>query len=84
MVYNRFIIDTKNEKNMLEYNVNIKYELLNFLFENVNNSKNNIKSFLKNGKVYVNGIIITKFNYILNVGDKVVIKLFHTDLDILY
>lgn len=83
-MYNRFIIDTKNEKNMLEYNVNIKYELLNFLYENVNNSKNNIKSFLKNGKVYVNGIIITKFNYILNVGDKVVIKLFHTDLDILY
>ena len=58
--------------------------LLEFLFENVNNSKNNIKSFLKNGKVYVNGKIETKYDFKLKVGFRVVIKLFHTNLDILY
>lgn len=72
------------KKNILEYTVSSKIELLEFLYSVVNNSKNNIKSFLKNEKVYVNGHIVTKHNYLLDVGDKVVIKLFHTDLDILY
>lgn len=72
------------KKNILEYNVDEKIELLEFLYKKVNNSKNNIKSFLKNGSVSVNDKVITKHNYLLNVNDKVVIKLFHTDLDILY
>lgn len=72
------------KKNILEYTVSSKIELLKFLYSVVNNSKNNIKSFLKNEKVYVNGHIVTKHNYLLDVGDKVVIKLFHTHLDILY
>lgn len=72
------------KKNILEYTVSSKIELLEFLYSVVNNSKNNIKSFLKNEKVYVNGHIVTKHNYLLDVGDKVVIKVFHTDLDILY
>lgn len=72
------------KKNILEYNVDKKIELLEFLYEKVNNSKNNIKTFLKNGNVYVNGKSITKHNYLLNIGDKVVIKLFHSALDILY
>lgn len=72
------------KKNILEYTVSSKIELLEFLYSVVNNSKNNIKSFLKNEKVYVNGHIVTKHNYLLDEGDKVVIKVFHTDLDILY
>lgn len=69
---------------ILEYNVGKECLLLDFLFENVNNSKNNIKSFLKNGKVYVNGKIETKYDCKLKVGYKISIKLFHTNLDILY
>jgi len=72
------------KKNIFEYNVNKKIELLEYLYEVVNKSKNNIKSFLKNGNVYVNDKVITKHNFILNVGDKVVIKTFNTSLDILY
>ena len=72
------------KKNILEYNVDEKMELLNFLYKVVNNSKNNVKTFLKNGNVSVNGKVITKHNYLLNINDIVVIKLFHTYLDILY
>lgn len=76
--------DVIMKKNILEYNIEKEYELLDFLYSNIKNSKNNIKSFLKNGKVYVNGKIITKYNYLLKENDKVLIKLFQTDLDILY
>ena len=72
------------KKNIFEYNVDKQVELLEYLYEVVNKSKNNIKSFLKNGNVYVNDKVITKHNYMLNVGDKVVIKTFNTSLDILY
>jgi len=72
------------KKNILEYNVDVKQELLEYLYNNVNKSKNNIKSFLKNGNVYVNNKVITKHNYMLNIGDKIVIKLFNSSLDILY
>lgn len=72
------------KKNILEYNVDEKIELLKFLYKVVNNSKNNIKTFLKNGNVSVNNKVITKHNYLLNISDKVIIKLFSTNLDILY
>ena len=68
------------KKNILEYDVNEKIELLKFLYKVVNNSKNNIKTFLKNGNVSVNDKVITKHNYLLNISDKVVIKLFSTNL----
>lgn len=32
-------------------------------------SKNNIKSLLKNECVYVNNIVVTKYDYVVNVGD---------------
>lgn len=72
------------KKNIFEYNVNKQVELLEYLYDVVNKSKNNVKSFLKNGNVYVNDKVITKHNYMLNLGDKVVIKTFNTSLDILY
>ena len=45
-------------------------ELFNYLRINISNkSKNNIKSLLKNECIYVNNIIITKYNYVVNSGD---------------
>jgi RluA family pseudouridine synthase len=49
--------------------------LLDFLFLNIENkSKNNIKSLLKNGNIYVNNKSKTKFDYLLKKGDIVEIK----------
>ena len=39
-----------------------KDELYNYLRNNLNKSKNNIKSLLKNECIYVNNIIITIYN----------------------
>ena len=72
------------KKNILEYKVEENNELLEYLYSVVNKSKNNIKTLLKNGNVYVNDKSITKHNYMLNNGDKVVIKMFNSSLDILY
>lgn len=72
------------KRKVLEYNVNNTNTLLPFLLSNVKNSKNNIKSFLKNGNVSVNDKIVTKHDFAINIGDKVVIKMYNTDLDILY
>lgn len=60
----------------LKYIVKDSIELYTFLTSSITNkSKNNIKSFLKNGNVYVNDKIITKYNHLLNKNDKVLIKL---------
>lgn len=72
------------KKNILEYNLNEQIELLEYLYKVINKSKNNVKTLLKSGNVYVNDKSITKHNYMLNNGDKVVIKMFNTSLDILY
>lgn len=72
------------KKNILEYNLNEQIELLEYLYKVINKSKNNVKTLLKSGNVYVNDKSITKHNYMLNKGDKVVIKMFNTTLDILY
>jgi len=71
-------------KNILEYSVDENVELLEYLYGVVNKSKNNVKTLLKSGNVFVNNISITKHNYMLNIGDKVVIKMFNSSLDILY
>lgn len=71
-------------KSIVTYNVDKEYLLLDYLLSHVNDSKNNIKSFLKNGNVYVNDKSIIKYDYKLRIGDLVTIKAFHTSLDILY
>ena len=49
-------------------------ELFNYLRNNlVSKSKNNIKSLLKNECVYVNNKVVTKYNYIVNKNDVIVI-----------
>jgi len=49
-----------------------------------NKSKNNIKSLLKNELVLVNDKVITKYDYLLNVNDIVIIKTKINDLEIIY
>lgn len=54
--------------------VDKKDELYNYLRNNLTNmSKNNIKSLLKNKNVYVNNGVVTKYNYLLKVGDIITI-----------
>ena len=59
---------------MKKYIVNEKDELYNYLRKILTNmSKNNIKSLLKNGNIYVNNKQITKHNHILNINDIITI-----------
>lgn len=77
---------------ILEFNIENQELLLEFLYNNIKNkSKNNIKSLLNRGNVFVNNKSTTKFDYKLNIGDKVIIKLkqisdkkYNRMLDIIY
>ena len=73
----------------MEYVVKEKSLLLEFLLSNIKGkSKNNIKSILKNGNVFVNNKSITKYDFKLNINDIVLIKNIYKEkdnkLDILY
>lgn len=59
-------------------------ELLEYLYSNINKSKNTIKNLLKNGNIYVNGKVITKYNYLVKDSDKVDIRNKVNDIDIIY
>ena len=50
-----------------------KNELYSYLRDNLNKSKNNIKPLLKNECIYVNDKIVTKYNYIVDIGDIITI-----------
>lgn len=54
---------------MINLVVNNTNELYTYLRNNLNKSKNNIKSLLKNECIYVNDKIVTRYNYIVNKGD---------------
>ena len=56
---------------MKELVVDKEEELLTFLRNNLSGSKNNIKSFLTKRMISVNGKIVTKYNYLLKVNDKI-------------
>lgn len=59
---------------MKKYIVKENVELYNYLRNNLTNmSKNNIKSLLKNGNIYINNKIVTKYNYQVNEGDIITI-----------
>ena len=59
----------------MKYFVNGNYLLFDYLRNNIDGkSKNNIKSLLKNEVVFVNGKIVTKYNYVLCDGDVVEIN----------
>lgn len=56
---------------------NKKEELLSFLLLNIKNkSRNNIKTFLKNNMILVNGKEVNKYNYLLKENDKVEVNFF--------
>lgn len=68
--------NTKNNKERkIEYThiftVNRSDELLEFLLKKCNTSRNNVKSLLTNHMVLVNGIVVTKYNYMLAKDDEV-------------
>lgn len=59
---------------MKKYIVNETNELYNYLRQTLTNmSKNNIKSLLKNGSIYVNNQSITKYNHTVKDGDIITI-----------
>ena len=59
-------------------------ELLEYLYNNVNKSKNTIKNLLRDGYVFVNGKSITKYNYNIKETDKVEIRNKINNIDIVY
>lgn len=71
----------------MKYFVNGNYLLFDYLRNNIDGkSKNNIKSLLKNEVVFVNGKIVTKYNYVLCDGDVVEInkKKDNNNINIIY
>ena len=60
---------------LLEFIIDKDCLLIDFLKSNIEKSKNNIKSFISNGCCYVNDRVITKANYLLKNGDKLVVIL---------
>ena len=60
---------------LLEFNIDKDCLLIDFLKCNIEKSKNNIKSFISNGCCYVNDLVITKANYLLKTGDRLVVIL---------
>lgn len=67
----------------MKFIVKEKIELLEFLYKNINKSKNTIKNILKDN-TYVNDKKISKFNYILKENDIVSIKNKIDDIEIIY
>ena len=66
---------------MKEYIVNEKIILFDYLCNNL--SKKIVKKLLHDKYIYVNNKCITKYDYMLNIGDKIVIKN-SNDIDIIY
>jgi len=69
--------------------VNEESTLYDFLRNNLNESKNNIKGFLAKKMVSVNGKIVTRFNYELHVGDTIdignkIIESYKKEIEIIY
>ena len=60
---------------LLEFNIDKDCLLIDFLKCNIEKSNNNIKSFISNGCCYVNDLVITKANYLLKTGDRLVVIL---------
>ena len=73
LTYNK--LDRIKNKAIKEYYVKNNGELLEFLFENIKGqSKNNIKTILKNNCIGVNGAPVKQFNYPLLKGDVVCVS----------
>lgn len=62
-------------KAILKFDIVSECLLIDFLKNNIEKSKNNIKSFISNGCCYVNDNLVVKANYLLHAGDKLVVIL---------
>ena len=49
--------------------------LIEFLKSNIDKSKNNIKSLISNGCCFVNDLVVSRANYLLEKGDKLIVIL---------
>ena len=67
-----------NQPQKIEYTYVFKvkksYELLDFLLEKLNTSRNNVKSLLSNQQVLVNGSVVRQYNFMLAKEDEVKIS----------
>ena len=68
----------ENKKDKIEitasYKVNRSVELLEFLLQKCNTSRNNVKHLLSNHQVLVNGSVATQFNLLLAKDDEIKIS----------
>ncbi|MCR4899142.1 MAG: RluA family pseudouridine synthase [Acholeplasmatales bacterium] len=73
---NKKELDNKIEKIEFTavYKVRNSTELLTFLLEKTNQSRNNVKNLLTRHQVLVNGVVITQYNYLLSREDEVKIS----------
>lgn len=64
-----------DNKLKIEYTASFKVkrsdELLNFLLEKLNTSRNNVKNLLSNHQVLVNGCVVTQYNFMLAKEDEI-------------
>ena len=64
-----------DNKPKIEYTATFKVkrsdELLNFLLEKINTSRNNVKNLLSNHQVLVNGSVVTQYNFMLAKEDEI-------------
>lgn len=69
------LLDSLMNRAVLEFNIDCECLLIDFLKNNIEKSKNNIKSFISNGCCFVNDKDVDKANYLLKKGDKLVVVL---------
>lgn len=66
------------------YKVNEKVELYTFLQEVIDKPKKEVKKLLVNKKIKINGLVVTKYNYMLEPKMEVVVNFSKSDLNVLY
>lgn len=77
-------------KNIINLEVDENSTLLIYLIDHISNkSKNNIKTFLTKGNVLVNNQVVTKHDYKLKKGDKIIVRMSNInnrikDINIIY
>lgn len=71
---NRYNDKTLKMEYTFQFRVNRSSELLEFLLQKMNTSRNNVKSLLTNRQVLVNGAVVTQYNFMLAKDDEVKIS----------
>jgi RluA family pseudouridine synthase len=71
---NRYNDKTPKMEYTFQFKVNRSSELLEFLLQKMNTSRNNVKTLLTNRQVLVNGAVVTQYNFMLAKDDEVKIS----------